>query len=108
MKLHLSPTTGEWLECRAKDGNCPYSEVGHSDLQRLASRAVALDWLGEDMPIVKDTSGQRRTFEIFKDGSYKFGKRRYDSDGNLLPSVSTLRSRRARERAQQDALMNSK
>lgn len=96
MKLHLSPRAAEWLECRAKEGNCPFGS--HEDLQTIFATAHDLHGKDEPVPPVRTTAGTVRPFEFLEDGTVRLGKRRYTKEGAPLLVASSLRARASRAR----------
>lgn len=97
-KLHFSEKLFAMAPCRAKAGNCPFTQHGDGNVAQLASEYRKLHERGEAVPGIANNSGGIKHFQFMEDGSFKLGTRHYDKDGELIPTASTLRSRRMRDR----------
>lgn len=97
-KLHFSEKLFAMAPCRAKDGQCPFTQHGDADMAALADQYRKLHENGEAVPGVSSNSGEIKHFQFLDDGTFKLGKRHFTKEGELIPTASTVRSRRRRER----------
>lgn len=93
MKYHLSARSGEWKECRAAEGNCPFGD-SHATAEQIAATARGAHERGEPTPVLLDTAGKLRRFTFHEDGGYTFGARRYDRKGAPVLSERTQKAAR--------------
>lgn len=96
-RYHFSTKSNEWLQCRAAKGHCPYGKGEDLTERELIEHARVAHHRGQETPVLRDTAGRHRAFEFNGDGSYSFGSRSYNKDGEWLPTDRTIKSWRLKE-----------